>query len=240
MSKLPVIDIQKHQLTLPSTKEMVEYRPYFVKEEKQLLIALESEESYTVLRTIRDVCEACSFKQLNPNLHTEFDLEYLFVMLRAKSVGENTNIRVPCQHCSEPNENSIDLTQVTVPDLDQKEHQIQLTDTIHIVMKHPTINELLEFGKIQEAKTTSEIDYMFEKIALYVDQIHHADGIFYAADGTRAEITTFIEELPSAMFQVINTFFNALPRVQYNLNFQCKSCSENNDILITGYQNFFV
>ena len=240
MSNLPVIDIQKHQLTLPSTKELIEYRPYFVKEEKQLLIALESEESLTILRMIRDICVACTFNILNPDIHTEFDLEYMFVMLRAKSVGENTNIRVPCVHCDEANANSIDLTKVHVPELDPKKHQIQLTDTIHIVMKHPTINQLIEFGEIQEKNDVSEIDFMFSKVALYVDQIHHSDGIFYAADSSLEEITTFIEELPSALFQDINNFFTEIPRVQYNLKFNCKSCNKDNELLIAGYQNFFV
>ena len=242
MSKLPILEVPKHTLQLPSTQTIIEYRPYYVKEEKQLYLALESEDADVILRTIRDLCQTCSFNNLDPNKHTEFDLEYFFINLRSRSVGESAHIKLACREgeCEHYNDIEVDLTEVNVPDLDKDIHNIELTDTIHVVMKHPAINTLIEFEQQGLENKISDLDYTFAKVALYIDQIHHDNNIFHAADNSLAEIQVFIEQLPSPLFKKINTFFENLPRIQYTAEFDCKKCEKPNKIVVEGYQNFFV
>ena len=237
---LPILDTQKHLFKLPSTKETIEYRPYLVKEEKQLLIAMESNEPHTVFRVLRDICVTCSFGALDPDKHTEFDLESLFLNIRARSTGEISNIVTYCSECDADNPVAIDLTTIELPDIVNNNQSIEILPQIHVVMKYPSINQAIAFESVRQTKTDNRFDYMFAKIANHVDQIHHGENVFHADDGNRDDIISFLDELPIPVFQKIDDYFKDAPAIKYNMMFDCQNCGKENNREITGYQNFFV
>lgn len=233
---LPKLDIPRYETTLPSTNKKLVYRPYLVKEEKVLMIAMESEDQGQTIRAVKDIITSCTEGTIDVDDMTMFDLEYMFAQLRAKSVGETSKVVLPCQNCEEKNEVSIDLSKATVNVPDQKSKRVKLTQDVSIMLKYPSVSDIQNV----QAAGKSEVDAIFDLIAASIDSIYYNEEIFDAKDQSKKELNDFIESLSSEQFNKIKDFIQNFPAVTVTASFDCQSCNTHNDIELKGLNNFFV
>lgn len=233
---LPTITTPKYQLKLPSTGEAVTYRPFLVKEEKILLIAQETKDPKQMMMAMRDIISACTFEKVKTTEITGFDLEYIFLKLRAKSVGENADIRIQCTECEEFNEISINLDDITVTVPDKSNNVIMLTDSIGVTLKYVTADKM---EKITALIDTNQMAVINELIINSIESIFDADSVYAAADSTPAELTQFIESLNRKQMEKIEAFIANAPKLQHTCEFTCCKCELDNSITLQGIQSFF-
>lgn len=231
---LPQLNVPKYELTVPSTGERVKYRPYLVKEEKILMIALESQDEVQMIEAMKSLISACTDNAVNTNKMPMFDLEYIFTKIRTKAVGETTKIKLPCESCEASVEVDVDL------DGDLKvskgrEKKIPLTDDTGLIMKYPSISD---YRDAVESKDT-EIDKIFKLIARSIDTIYSGDEIFEAGTHSEKELISFIESLNSAQFLIVKDFFDNMPQASIDVNYKCLSCGHEHTMELKGMQNFF-
>jgi len=224
----------KYELKVPSSGEMVEYRPYLVKEEKILMIAMESEDQRQIIRATRDIITSCTFEQVDIMKQPMFDLEYIFLKLRAKSVGETSKLKFSCEKCQTPNDYDINLDELQ-PIGSQVENTIALTDTIGVTMKYPTVRD------VDSSDAKSEIDMVFAVLVSSIESIYDAENVYPASESTKAELTTFIENLNQKQFNKLQAWFEAMPKLKKKVLFTCvqEDCKHENEFDIEGIQSFF-
>jgi hypothetical protein len=233
---LPTISTPKYQLKLPSTGESVSYRPFLVKEEKILLIAQETKDPKQMMAAMGDIISACTFDKVKTSEITSFDLEYIFLKLRTKSVGENADIKVQCQKCEEYNAVSINLDEITVEVPEKKNATIMLTDSIGVTLKYIDAKKM---EKITGLIETNQMAVINELIINSIESIFDDSNVYPAIDSTPAELTQFIESLNRQQMEKIENFIGNAPKLQHICEFKCCKCGEENSITLQGIQSFF-
>ena len=230
---LPQLNVPKYELTVPSTGERIKYRPYLVKEEKVLMIALESQDESQLINALKDLVSACT-DGLDISKLSMFDLEYIFIKIRTKAVGETTAIRVPCESCEAQVEVDVDLdTGLKVSE--GRDKKIPLTDDTGLIMKFPSVND---FYDITQSKD-SEIDKVFKLIIRSIDTIYSGDEVFEASTHSEKELISFIESLNSAQFIIVKDFFDNMPQASIDVEYKCQSCGHEHKMELKGMSNFF-
>ena len=189
---LPKLDSPHYEMKIPSTGKKITFRPYLVKEEKILMLALESKDDSQMVRAVKDVIRACTDDAVDVEDMPMFDMEYIFTQLRSKSVGETTKIGISCQSCNHKNDIDINLDNIRVDVPKAKERKIELTPIVGMVLKYPTVNEVLD---AQVNSTSSDVDKMFDMLASCIDSIYSGDEVFDAKSQTKKELKDFIESL---------------------------------------------
>lgn len=232
---LPKLDTPRYEMKIPSTNKKVTYRPYLVREEKVLMLAMESNDQSQMVRALKDVINSCTEGSLEIDSLTMFDLEYVFLQLRAKSSGETTEVSIKCTSCEEKNPVTVDLSKVSVDVPKATEKKIKLTDKVGVVMKYPSINDMIN---IQES-TESEVNKLFSVIAKSIDSIYSNDEIFDASEQSIDELKDFIDSLNTDQFNKIRTFVEEMPAATIAVDFTCKSCGTHNQMDVKGMANFF-
>jgi hypothetical protein len=234
---LPIISTPKYTLTLPSNGTTVEYRPFLVKEEKILLIAQESDDQVQIIGAIKDVISSCTFGKINPDTLTSFDLEYVFIKLRAKSVGEVSSIGIKCSECEASNNIDVNLDEIEMTSAKDVNHKIALTDTVGVNMKYMSVRDL---SALSAKKNTTNADILTDAIIACVDSIYD-DTTIYAKENTpKAEMVSFIESLNRSQMQKIEQFMSSMPKLEHTVHFTCSKCKHENDVTLSGVQSFFV
>ena len=232
---LPKLATPKYDMIVPSTGKSVTYRPYVVKEEKLLLIAMESKDEVQIEKAVLDIIKECVEDDIDIINLTSFDLEYMFVTLRSKSVGEGIKITPKCKHCEEPNEVNIDLEKITVENLeDAVDKHVKLTDDISVDLRWQTLKDRDKFDK--KAGTT---DTIINMVVTSLETIYSGEEIYSIADTQKKEVVNFVESLSSDQFQSLAEVIAQAPYLSYDINFDCKECSENNIIELKGLIDFF-
>ena len=230
---LPQLNVPKYELTVPSTGEKIKYRPYLVKEEKVLMIALESQDETQLVNALKDMVAACT-DGLNISKLSMFDLEYIFIKIRTKSVGETTTIRVPCESCETKVEVDVDLdTGLKVSE--GRDKKIPLTGDTGLIMKFPSVDD---FYDITQSKD-SEIDKVFRLITRSIDTIYSGDEVFDASTHSEKELVSFIESLNSGQFLIVKAFFDNMPQAAIDVEYKCQSCGHEHKMELKGMSNFF-
>ena len=227
---LPILnDTPKYTLTLPSTGETYKFRPYLVKEEKVLLIAAQSEDQNMIMGAIHDVISAC-VENIDVDTLTTFDLEYVFIQLRAKSVGETSQISVGCPSCGHKNGIVVDLNEVKVV---KKEADpiIKISDDVTVEMKYPSYRDI----QITDDQTTIG----FNLVASGLKSVFYGDEKINIEDESHESVVAFLESMTQDQFAKITAWFDDSPVVKYDLTLNCKECKETNEIEIKGMQSFF-
>lgn len=242
---LPKIDVPVFETKLISNGKTVKYRPFLIKEQKLFLMALQSDDQKDVIDSIKQVLTNCI---LTPDIDVDdlpsFDIENLFLQLRAKSVGEVVELNYTCNNLV-PSENSeetkrcgnvvkfnINLTDIKPKNNPDHDRKIQLTEKLGVVMKYPNFNMLEKF----EASTDADI---FSLIADCVDYVFDENQMYLAKDSTKEELVDFIENLQQGDFKKIENFFQTMPKFEETLHFKCKKCDYEEDINVQGVQSFF-
>jgi len=233
---LPKIATPKYDMIVPSTGESITYRPYLVKEEKILLIAMESQSDEAMETAVIDIIKMCVETPINVKSLTTFDIEYIFVNLRAKSVGEGIKLSPTCEHCEEVNEDiKVDLEKVIVSGLDEEiDMNVKLTDDISVDVTWPTMK-----NKLTEAEMKTGTDTLINMVARGIGTIYSGEEIYAAADSTKKELVEFVESLGSDQFNALLTKVSEAPQLTYDLEFKCKACGEDNKLELKGLADFF-
>ena len=234
---LPKLTTPIYELVVPSTDEKIKYRPFLVREEKILLIAMESGASEDIVQAVKSIVEECTFNKLNLGDMPMFDVEYLFLNIRAKSVGEISNLRLLCPDDSETfAEVEVNLSEVIVQVEKEHTNKIELTDEMGIYMKYPTIDSFAQTG-ITEVTPVN----MLEVITTCVAQIYDKKGeeVFDAKDQTKEELIEFIEQLNTKQFAELQKFFDTMPKLKHVVKIENPKTKVKSDILLQGLGDFF-
>lgn len=225
-----------YPITIPSTKKKAKYRPFRVKEERALLAAQESEDLAVMLTTLKQVVENCIEPSSLVENMTSFDLEYLFTLIRSKSVGEFSELVFRCETCETPDAKArvqLDLRKVEVFTPEQHSNKIKLSDTITVLMKYPTMDEL-----IQIQNSTGE-DSKQKAIIAAMDSIYVEDDVYHVAEETESEINAFMDSLTSRQNKMLEDFFDTMPLVRIAVKYTCPVCNKEHNKHVKGLNNFF-
>jgi DNA-directed RNA polymerase subunit RPC12/RpoP len=225
-------DLPSYSLTIPSSKRKVNFRPFLVKEQKILLMAMESQDNDQILQAISDTLKSCIEEELTDRELATFDIEYLFTQIRSKSVGETTKLNLMCSECKTNNEVIINLSEISVElTLDTV---IKLNDNYSLEMRYPSYYDV---SKI-EAKNNSTTDEIMQLSKLCLSKILTEDEQIDVQDESDEEIQSFMESLTTDQFDKIVNFVMNLPKLTKNVNYTCSECDKENEILVEGLQNF--
>lgn len=228
---LPVLnDTPKYTMKLPSTGKTIKYRPYLVKEEKILLMANESKDANQMMNAIGDTIEACTNQKVRSDDLTTFDLEYLFLKIRSKSVGEEVKLNLPCESCEERTETSINLDDVVCP-VDKPQTIIAIDDKVSVELKWPSYAEI----SASEDLADTAINLLISCIRAVISNDERID----IQDEPREQIINFLESMTSAQFQKLSEFVSNVPSVKHDIVFDCEHCGHKNTIEVKGMQSFF-
>jgi len=235
---LPQANVAKYELTLPSQQKTIAYRPFLVKEEKILLMALESGKSDEMLRAIKEIVKSCTFGELEPDDYPLFDIEFVFLQIRAKSVGEVAKLKVLCPDDKKTYANiEVDLSKVEVYVDDNHSNNIVLDETrqLGVVLKYPSlksINEGIMSGNIKLSET-------YEMIYNSIEQIYEGDKSYLSKDTTKEEIKDFIDGLTGDQMKKIQGFFSSMPRLEHKLNVTNPVTKVESEVTLKGLADFF-
>jgi len=234
---LPKVNTPTYELVVPSTDEKVKFRPFLVKEEKILLIAMEAQEQSGILNAVKDIVKSCTFDKFDVNRAPIFDIEYIFLNIRAKSVGEVSTVNLRCPDDNETFvQTEIDLTTVNVQITEGHTNKIELTDEMGMIMTYPTLDSF------SDSTTVINASNMLDVIASCVSQIYDKKGedVYDAKDSTKQEIVDFLESLNSKQFLEIQKFFDTMPKLTHTVNIENPETKVKSDITLTGLNDFFV
>jgi len=234
---LPKLNTPTYELDVPSTGKTISYRPYLVREEKILMLAMESNDERQMIRAIRDVISACTNDELDMSRIAMSDMEYIFTQLRSKSVGETVQIGMKCSECETQNEVELNLDKVKVTSPEEVSDTIELTDTIGVKMKYPSVDKVLESTSKEDSGST--VDRIFDLLIDCIDSIYSGEELFDASTQPRKEITEFIESLNAEQFTRVRRFVENIPSAQIDVAFKCKNCGQDNNNTLRGLANFF-
>jgi len=228
-------DSPNYDLVIPSMKKSVSFRPFLVKEEKILLMALESDDQKQILNTVIDTIKACVTEDIDTTRLTTFDIEYMFLKIRAKSVGETSTIVMKCNECESSNDITlnIDDVEIEVPDIS---NTIELDNQISLEMKWPTFDSIVR-GDILSSE--SSVDQIFGLIRSSIDVIKTNEERFSAKDQTAQELDSFIESMNNQQFTKVREYVEKMPKLTHDVAFSCKKCNHQNNIVVEGMQSFF-
>ena len=231
---LPTINTPTYELVVPSTKETLVYRPFLVKEEKILLMAMEEEKDSQLNRALKQVVHNCTFEKVDVSKLPLFDLEYIFLRIRAKSVGEVAKIQVLCEDDGEtyvPVE--IDLESIEVEFQEDHSTTIELNDEISIEMGYPTF-EFLNFKADQ-----TEVNQLFDIIGSSIERVYEGETVYEKADFSKKDLKVFLESLTSEQFLRVQKFFETMPRLRHKIEVVNPKTKKKNEITLEGLQAFF-
>lgn len=234
---LPKInEIPTYELTIPSTKQRVKYRPFIVKEQKVLLIAMESQDQKQILNAIINTIEACMISSIDIKKLTSFDVEYIFTQIRAKSVGEKSNISITCQKCDHANPVQVNLEEIKI-DIPKTTMSVKLNDQYTIKLRYPKYIVMLQNEALQKAETMTET--LYNLIIACLDSLQTDEENIKFDDEPQSEIVTFLETLNTQQFNELVSFVQDLPKLSHKVEFDCISCKHHNKVALQGIQDFF-
>ena len=236
---LPKISTPTYELELPSTGETIQYRPFLVKEEKLLVIALESEDTKQITTAIKTVIKNCI---LTKNIKVEslptFDIEYLFLNIRGKSVGEELEVNIICPDDGETQVPvKINLDDIKVQKSEEHNSRIKLDKTIMMEMKYPSLDQFIKNNFDFSQKNA--MDQSFELIASCIDKIFTEDEVWTAGDVTKKEMTDFLESMNSSQFKDIEKFFETMPKLSHTIKVTNPVTQVESDVVLEGLASFF-
>jgi T4 bacteriophage base plate protein len=243
---LPKIDVPIYELILPLTKKSIRFRPFLVKEEKILLMAMESEESDAVLLAIKQILTNCCLDDLNVDDLPITDIEYLFLNLRARSVNEIVELPYRCNNKIDANGEQKECGNIVTlqmnlleirPEVHEKKiDKIELSQNMGILIKYPSF-KMVEEAQKQEG---SEVDKLMNILVACIDGVYTEETIFYSKDVPKKELLDFIENLTREQFSKVQEFFETMPKIKKDVDFSCTKCGYQETITIEGLQSFFV
>ena len=236
---LPKIATPRYELELPSTEETITYRPFLVKEEKVLVIALESEDNKQITNAIKTVIQSCIItKGIKVEKLPTFDIEYLFLNIRGKSVGEEIEVNIICPDDGKTQVPvTIDLDDIQVQKNEDHKKQIRIDPTIMMEMKYPSLDQFIQNNF--DFSDKNAMDQSFELIATCIDKIYTEDEVWAAADCSKKEIKEFVESMNSTQFKDIEKFFETMPKLSHTITVTNPNTNVESMVVLEGLSSFF-
>ena len=235
---LPKIATPTYELVIPSTKKKIKYRPFLVKEEKVLIVAMESEDTKQIASAVKDVIKSCIITRgVKVEQLSTFDIEYLFLNIRGKSVGEEVEVLITC-----PDDGTtkvptlIDLDSIQIQYDDDHSRDIKLDDQLTLRMRYPSMNEFIQNNFVV---ADAGVEDTFGIIMSCIEQIYNEEESWSAADCTEKELKEFIEQLNSKQFKEIETFFATMPKLSHTIVVKNPNTGVDNEIILEGLASFF-
>ena len=238
---LPMMTTPTYTLVVPSTDATVKFRPFLVKEEKALLIAQQSEDPVVMIDTLKDVIKSCLQDKIDVDKLATFDLEYMFMQIRGKSVGETIDLVFPCDlDHGEQNEKAratvtLDINTIKVEKSAEHTNKIELYGDVGVVMKYPTISVLKKLEGLDE----NDLDKVFDIMAYSIDYIYDGEQIYYAKEQKHDDLLQFINNLNSTQFVKLQRFFETMPKLRKEIEYDCPVCGKHHNKVLEGIQSFF-
>jgi hypothetical protein len=235
---LPKLTTPTYELELPSTDEKVKYRPFLVKEEKILMMAMESKSSADITQAVKDIVNECTFNKIDISSVPMFDVEYIFLQIRSKSVGEVSKLKLLCPDDEKTYADvELNLNEVKVQVGDDHTNKIELGDGKGMIMRYPTIDSFKESG----IKNITAIN-MLEVISTCILQIYEEKGekVYDPKDQTQKELTDFIEQLNTKQFKDVQNFFETMPKLKHEITIKNPKTKKESKVTLTGLNDFFV
>ena len=235
---LPKISTPTYELVIPSTKKKIKYRPFLVKEEKVLIIAMESENTTTIANAVKEVISNCVLTRgVKVNELATFDIEYLFLKIRGKSVGEEVEVLVTCPDDGETKVPTvITLDEIEVQFDEDHSRDIKLDDELSMRLKYPSMDE---FVKSNFTLNDIDVDDTFEIVMSCVEQIYNEEESWSTKDCTKKEMKEFIEQLSSKQFKEVEKFFATMPKLSHTINITNPNTGVENEVVLEGLASFF-
>ena len=235
---LPKISTPTYELVLPSSNKKIKYRPFLVKEEKILIIALESQDQKQIANAVKSIIASCILSRgIKVEKLSTFDIEYLFLNIRGKSVGEDIEVMVTCPDDGKTQvPMSINIDSIQVKKSDDHNPDIKLDDQFTLRMRYPSLSEFIKSNFTAE---DLKVDDTFDLIASCVDQVYSEEESWTQEDCTKKELTEFIEQLNSAQFKEIEKFFDTMPKLSHTVKVMNPNTKVESEIVLEGLQNFF-
>ena len=231
---LPKLNSANYELSLPSTGATIKYRPFLVKEQKALMIAQESEDDKVIENTFAQIITDCVEDKVDPYKMPMFDIEYVFLKIRSKSVGEIAELRVTCPDDEETKVNvSIPLEEVDVQMKENHTNVITLTDDISVIMRYPCLGDMKGFNALGETKS------LFEMVKRCIHEVHDGKEVYRRVDMSEKDLEDFIDSMSSKNFESVGEFFSSMPKLSYDLEVENPKTKVKSVIPIEGLQSFF-
>ena len=238
---LPKLDVPTYELELPVSKKTIKYRPYLVKEQKALMMALESSDAKTIQHNVKEILNVCTLsKDIDIDDLPIIDIEYYFVQLRAKSVGEIAESKYRCNNeveekvCGNIMETKINLTEVEPYQEEYVDPEIQLTEKITVKMKYPP------FSLVKDSIELDDItEVTFNMMANCIEYIYDGEQFYYGKETTVEELVEFIEQLNQEQFEKLERFFNSVPKLSKRIEMKCSKCGFEHHLNVEGLESFF-
>ena len=236
---LPKVSTPTYELVIPSLKKKIKYRPFLVKEEKILIIAMESEDQKQITNAVKDVISNCIITRgIKVDQLATFDIEYLFLNIRGKSVGETADVLITCPDDGKTQvPHSVNLDDIQVEVSDDHSRDIKLDDDLTVRMKYPSMNEFIKNNFSASSDIT--VDDTFNVITACIEQVYNEEESWAASDCTKKELKEFIEQLSSKQFKLIENFFNTMPRLKHVIKVTNPNTGVENEIVLEGLTSFF-
>ena len=238
---LPKLEVPTYELELPLSKKKIKYRPYLVKEQKALMMAMESSDAKTIQHNVREILTVCTLsKDVDIDELPIVDIEYYFIQLRAKSVSEISESKYRCNNevedkvCGNIMEAKIDLTEIQPVQSEYVDPEIQLTDTITVKMKYPP------FKLIKDSVEMDDItEVTFNMLAQSIEYVYDGEQFHYAKEVSVEELVDFIEQLNQEQFEKLEKFFNSIPKLSKRIDMTCSKCGFEHHLDVEGLESFF-
>jgi len=238
---LPKIATPSYELELPSTGQTITYRPFLVKEEKLLVIALESEDTKQITNAIKAVIRACVLtKGVKVETLPTFDIEYLFLNIRGKSVGEDLDVKLICP---DDNETEVDviisLDDIQIQKPEGHTNQIKLDNNLMMELKYPSLNEFIKNNFDPNDTSKNPMDQSFDLIGSCINKIYNEDEVWVAADCSKKEINDFLDSMNSNQFKEVEKFFETMPKLSHTVKVKNPKTKVESDVVLEGLASFF-
>jgi len=238
---LPKIATPSYELELPSTGKTITYRPFLVKEEKLLVIALESEDTKQITNAIKAVIRACVLtKGIKVEALPTFDIEYLFLNIRGKSVGEDLDVKLICPDDNKTEVNvNINLDDIQVNKPEGHSNKIKLDNNLMMELKYPSLNEFIKNNFDPNEVGTNAMEQSFDLIGSCINKIYNEDEVWVAADCSKKEINDFLDSMNSNQFKEVEKFFETMPKLSHTVKVKNPKTKVESDVVLEGLASFF-
>tara|TARA_Y100000114_G_scaffold143543_1_gene151196 strand:+ start:836 stop:1555 length:720 start_codon:yes stop_codon:yes gene_type:complete len=236
---LPTISTPTYELTLPSSNRKIKYRPFLVKEEKILIIAMETQDTKQIARAVKDVLSKCILtKGIKVDKLATFDIEYLFLNIRGKSVGEHIEVMVTCPDDEKTQvPMSINIDDIKIKKEKDHSTDITLDDTYTLRMKYPSLSEFIKNNF--DSMTDMKVEDTFELISSCIDQVYSEEETWSHQECTKKELSDFVESLNSNQFKMVENFFTTMPKLSHTVKVTNPNTKVDSEIKLEGLQSFF-
>ena len=233
---LPKLNTPTHELELPSTGEKIKFRPFLVKEQKLLILAQESKDETQLVDTMTQLIDSCTFGKVDAATSPIFDVEYIFLKLRSKSVGETVNVSVICQDDEETKAKvKINLEEVSVHMTADHTNEVKVNEQTKLVMKYPRLKDM---NKVPE--NADDYSKMFLLLTNCIHEIHFDDKIYNTVDTTEKELDEFVDSMDTTQLETVLQFFTTMPKLRHPVKFINPKTKVKNEVVLEGLQSFLV